>query len=122
MKINKRKYNKHSNALKLAVIKEVQSGQLTKSQACRKYGISGIGTLTYWLEQLGWPAVKRTAPPAVQHQDATSYRVQELEKEVKQLKRQLEDETLLKEGYAIMIDIAENQLGIPIRKKSSTKQ
>lgn len=122
MKTEKRKYNRYSKSIKLAVIKEVQSGQLTKSQACRKYGISSIGTLTYWLEQLGRPAVRKTAPPAVQHQDATSCRVQELEKQVKQLKRQLEDETLLKEGYAIMIDIAENQLGIPIRKKSSTKQ
>ncbi|OYZ29813.1 MAG: hypothetical protein B7Y24_14455 [Sphingobacteriales bacterium 16-39-50] len=40
---------------------------------------------------------------------------------IKQLERQLEDEQLRSEAYNKMIDIAERELNIPIRKKSNTK-
>ena len=43
-------------------------------------------------------------------------------KRIKELERQLEDEKIRAEGYSKMIDIAEGQLNISIRKKSTTKQ
>ncbi len=43
-------------------------------------------------------------------------------KRIKELERQLEDEKIRAEGYSKMIDIAEDQLKISIRKKSTTKQ
>ena len=47
---------------------------------------------------------------------------EELIKRLKELERRLEDEQLRAEGYSKMIDIAEDQLKITIRKKSDTKQ
>jgi len=41
---------------------------------------------------------------------------------IKELECQLEDEQLRSEAYNRMIDIAERNLNIPIRKKSNTKQ
>jgi cell division septum initiation protein DivIVA len=43
-------------------------------------------------------------------------------KRIKELERKLEDEQIRSEGLSKMIDIAEEQLKITIRKKSSTKQ
>ena len=40
---------------------------------------------------------------------------------IKELERQLEDEQLRSDAFNRMIDIAEKELQIPIRKKSNTK-
>ena len=45
-----------------------------------------------------------------------------LNKRIKELERDLEDAKLKAEGYSRMIDIAERELKIKIRKKPSTKQ
>ena len=41
--------------------------------------------------------------------------------EIAALKKELEDAKLLAEGYRRMIEIAEQELKIPIRKKPNTK-
>ncbi|GGE49119.1 hypothetical protein GCM10011413_14060 [Pedobacter psychrotolerans] len=46
---------------------------------------------------------------------------EELKARIKALERQLEDEQLRAEAYSRMIDIAESELKVPIRKKSSTR-
>jgi translation initiation factor 2B subunit (eIF-2B alpha/beta/delta family) len=46
----------------------------------------------------------------------------ELIKRIRELERQLEDEQMRSFGLSKMIDIAEDQLKISIRKKSATKQ
>jgi transposase len=46
---------------------------------------------------------------------------QDLLKRIKELEKQLETSQLKAEGYEIMIEIAEKELNIPIRKKSDTK-
>jgi hypothetical protein len=43
------------------------------------------------------------------------------EQQIAQLKKELEDAKLLAEGYRRMIEIAEQELKIPIRKKRNTK-
>jgi len=45
----------------------------------------------------------------------------ELQKRIKELERQLEDEKLRSEAYARMIEKAEKELKISIRKKTGTK-
>ena len=46
----------------------------------------------------------------------------ELKERIKKLEKELEDANLRAEAYSTMIDIAEKQLKIKIRKKSNTKQ
>jgi len=45
----------------------------------------------------------------------------EEQKQMKLLQKELEDARLLAEGYRRMIEIAEQELKIPIRKKLNTK-
>jgi hypothetical protein len=45
----------------------------------------------------------------------------EEQKQIQLLKKELEDAKLLAEGYRRMIEIAETELKIPIRKKPNTK-
>ena len=46
---------------------------------------------------------------------------EELQQEILQLHKQLEITQLKAEGYELMIEIAEKELKIPIRKKFDTK-
>ena len=43
------------------------------------------------------------------------------QRQIEVLKKELEDAKLLAEGYRRMIEIAETELKIPIRKKPNTK-
>ena len=43
------------------------------------------------------------------------------QQQIEHLKKELEDARLLAEGYKRMIEIAETELKIPIRKKPNTK-
>jgi hypothetical protein len=47
--------------------------------------------------------------------------VEELQKKIKQLEQQLLDSQLKEEAYRRMIDIAEKELKVSIRKKPNTK-
>jgi len=47
---------------------------------------------------------------------------QEKDLRIKSLEKALEMEKLRSRGFEVMIDVAEKQLNIPIRKKAGTKQ
>lgn len=98
-----------------AIIREVATGQLSKAEAKRKYNIYGNGTINYWISKFR----DSSRPTAM---DFNKLSKKELIKKLKKLERQLEDEQIRSEGYSKMIDIAEEQLNIEIRKKSDAKQ
>lgn len=54
--------------------------------------------------------------------DSKELTLSEALKEIKRLKKALDLETMRSAGYSHMIELAEQQFNIPIRKKSGTKQ
>jgi hypothetical protein len=50
-----------------------------------------------------------------------SFEIQQLKKRIKELENQLEDTEMKAIAFSTMIDLAENEFKIPIRKKSNTK-
>lgn len=107
----------YSNSLKKEVIREVQSGLLSKAEARRKYDISGSSSIIEWIRKFDskLPDNRKIMDYKKSDKDA-------LIKRIKELERQLEDEQMRSFGLSKMIDIAEDQLKITIRKKSVTKQ
>lgn len=107
----------YKESLKRDVIFQIQSGKMTKEEARRAYGIKGHSTVLKWIRKFA-------------EQDSYSYRFmddnksenKDLIKRIKELERQLEDEQIRSFGYSKMIDIAEEQLKVSIRKKLNTKQ
>jgi transposase-like protein len=110
-------YNSYTDSFRREVVGLVLSGQLSKEQARRKYGIKGHSTIMNWIRKLEGRDLIYSYMP--RHEKATK---QELLKRLKALERELEDEKIRSEGLSKMIDIAEEQLKITIRKKSGTKQ
>jgi len=109
--------NFYSESLKREVVREVQSGTLSKSEARRKYDIRGCGCINKWISKFDGknPDNRKFMDYKKTDKDALIKRIRELE-------RQLEDEQIRSTGLSKMIDIAEEQLKISIRKKSVTKQ
>jgi transposase len=118
----KENYNYYDDALKLSILEEVLSGQLTKEQARRKYQIKGSSAILNWMRKFGVADRKGISLYFAAMKPQKELSQEELLKRVKELERALEDAELKAEGYSRMIDIAERELKISIRKKSNTKQ
>ena len=108
--------NFYSESLKKEVVHEIKLGLLSKSEVKRKYGIKGWGCIYRWISNFDDNSDNRKLMDYTKSDKAT------LIKRIKELERQLEDEQIRSMGYSKMIDIAEEQLKISIRKKPDTKQ
>lgn len=110
----KQKQQKFTETFKRQVISEVLSGQLTKEQARRRYQIKGKSLVLNWIRKFDLPTPIYMSEQSLNEKD--------LQSKIKRLERELEDAQLKAEAYSKMIDIAERELKISIRKKSNTKQ
>ena len=109
-------FRKYEDDFKMRVVREVLSGELTQKEANDQYGIRGHSTILNWIRKFD---------------DNKSFSfimtpnkklgIQDLQQRIKELEFQLENERLRSEGFSKMIDIAEQELKITIRKKSNTK-
>ena len=109
-------YNYYSESFKRDVVREILDGHISKAEAKRKYGIKGCGCIINWIRKF------ETSDPHQSTMDYSKLDKEELIKRIKELERKLEDEEIRSFGYNKMIDIAEKQLDITIRKKPDTKQ
>ncbi len=110
----KQRQQKFTETFKRQVIAEVLSGRLTKEQARKQYQIRGKSLIINWIRKFDLPTPIYMSEPSLNEKD--------LQTKIKRMERELEDAQLRAEAYSKMIDIAERELKISIRKKSNTKQ
>jgi transposase len=123
----KRTQKDYSLSFKLQVVQEVERGELSIKGSLRKYGIQSYGTVLNWLRKYGtfdWENQTPTHMPKSAEQ-----KIFELEQKVKLLEKQkafLEHQIDRSERKAVlfdmMIDLAEKEFNIPIRKKCLPEQ
>jgi transposase len=122
----------YSKRFKRKVIEEYLATGCTKMSLLRKYNIQFKSAIQTWMRRLGYtdplPSASRQPPklkfgkiiltslPKNKKQSQTDF-----EKKIRELERQLEDEKLRSEAYARIIEIAEKEYKIPIRKKPNTR-
>lgn len=117
---------------RINMIEEYLSGGYTKAGIWYKYTgqLDEHGKMLQWMRKLGYiddEPVQRTLPSRADLDYLQSVKSSstndpaELHKEIKKLKKQLEEARLKQEGYKLMIEIAEKEYKIPIRKKPNTK-
>ncbi len=110
----RKKGDRYSTRFKWQVIEEVRRGELSQSEAGRKYGIRGHSTISKWIRKLGGELPLKTI---VDKNEKQAY----LER-IRDLEQALEQERIRSQAYEEMINIAEDHFKIPISKKSNTKQ
>ncbi len=125
MKINyvKRTQKDYSMSFKLQVVQEIEQGLITRTQALDKYGIQARSTIRTWLKKYGKFDYNFTLDQTMSK--TPEQRILELESQVRLLEKQkaraeylayrADKKAIL---FDMMIDIAEQEFNIPIRKKS----
>jgi transposase len=121
----------YSIELKHKICKEHIEEGICLAELVRKYNLSCHSLIHDWLRKLGYiPGVDRRTRSAYIGIENFSELKNKSEKkgpktaeqqEIELLKKQLEDTRLQVEGYRRMIEIAETELKLPIRKKRNTK-
>lgn len=115
--------SKYSPAIVRAVLYDVQTSSQTLAQIAAKYGLpKGSGSMiSKWVKKYSsdFSAMKELQPTAVNTDIMLSAAKIEREKE---LQKQLEEAKRRIICLETMIDIAEREIGVDIRKKSGTKQ
>ncbi|QSE99084.1 helix-turn-helix domain-containing protein [Fulvivirga lutea] len=123
----KRTQKDYTLSLKLQVVKEVESGELSTGAAQRKYGIQARSTVMSWLRKYGsfdWENQTPSNMPKTPEQKVMELeaKVKLLEKQKKLLEHQLAQSDQKSIIFDMMIDLAEKEYAIPIRKNSSPEQ
>ena len=123
----KRSQRDYSMSLKLQIVRAIEQGELTTTGAQRKYGIQARSTLVSWLRKFGnfdWENKTPSHMPKTPEQQ-----IMELEAKIKLLEKQksfLEQQAHVADKKAIifdmMIDLAEKEYRIDIRKNSCPEQ
>ena len=123
----KRTQKDYSMSLKLQIVQEIERGTTSISQVKKDYGIQSRSTIVQWLRKFGnfdWDNQTPSNMPKSPEQ-----KIMELEAQVRLLEKQkalLEREAYVADKKAIifdmMIDIAEKEYQIDIRKNSSPEQ
>lgn len=123
----KRTQKDYNMSFKLQIVQEIERGNLTTHQACRKYGIQARSTIVQWLRKFGNFDWENQTPSNMSK--SPEQKIMELEAKVKLLEKQkafLEQQAFVSDKKAIifdmMIDIAEKEYQIDIRKNSSPEQ
>ncbi|MCC7318630.1 MAG: hypothetical protein IT219_08850 [Bacteroidales bacterium] len=121
----RKKVNQFPDELKYKIVQEYLGTSLSQKELMNKYGFRGNSCITNWMRKFGlsYPTEERLK---IVHQmskeDSKPQQERELEQKIKILEKELEHEKLRTRALTTMIDIAEKELKISIRKKSGAKQ
>lgn len=123
----KRTQKDYSMSFKLQIVQEIEQGHLTATEATKKYEIQCRKTVVNWLKKFGNFDWENQTPFTMSK--SPEQKIMELEAKVKLLEKQksfLEQQAFVADKKAIifdmMIDIAEKEYQIDIRKNSSPEQ
>lgn len=112
---------------KLSVVREVEQTGIGLCAISRKYGIQSETTVKRWLEKYGtfdWANIKLGTMPKSKEQELLELqeKVKMLEKKNARLEHELDMSCHKAAIFDLMIDLAEKEYKIDIRKNSSPEQ
>lgn len=110
----------YSEVFKRGVVKDIEAGFLNKDEARRKYKISGKTTVLGWCRKYGELTSLGVNLRTVNNKKGKELDV--LKARIRELEKGLSNSNLKVELLEKIIDLAEREYKIPIRKKSGAKQ
>lgn len=118
---SRRPYQRRSEANKRKIVREVNQELIGIRAACRKYGLNR-NTLKSWLVQFSLPTLEEPLPTEQSPDMPDRSSNQTLNRQVQALTKALAQSQLKINGLQTMIEVAESELKIKIRKKYGTKR
>lgn len=119
----KRTQRDYSMSFKLRLVGEIERGEISEVEAKKQYGIQSKATIRNWVKNFGnldrtYELKKRKMKSPEQKLLELEQQIKLLEQKNKSLERDLSDTKKKAAFFDMMIDIAEEDLNITIRKKS----
>ena len=117
----RRKVIRFQDEVALQIATEFLTTDATIRELQAKYGFSGSGTIYFWIKKFGLskPDEKTIKMNRMmKNEREKTSREEALEREVEELRKQLEMEKLKSETYQKMIEIVERNFSISIKKKA----
>jgi transposase-like protein len=121
----KRKVNHFTDEFKSQVIQEYLTTEITYEGLKKKHSIKGNSCIPNWKRKFGTSQITEeqiNLQRTMSKEEEKTPRERKLEAKVKELEKALEQERLRTLALDTMINVAERDLKISIRKKSGTKQ
>ena len=122
----KRTQKDYSLSLKLQIVQEIEQGLLTTTGALEKYGVQASSTVRSWLKKYGNFDYQFTIQKGMSK--TPEQRILESEQQIRLLEKQKNRAEYLADRadkkvilFDMMIDYAEKEFNIPIRKKQEPK-
>lgn len=114
----------YSEEFKWKVVREVLSGKLTKEEARRVYSIGGNCTVLYWMRAFSGVGDYRSGGQVCEDlmDMAQTTKLEQAQQEIARLSEELKRERMRAELWQKMVEVAEEELQIDIRKKFGAKQ
>jgi predicted RNase H-like nuclease (RuvC/YqgF family) len=116
--------NQNQVAFRRWLVREISAGRMTLKDALERFDFghknqeTSRTILRDWIKQYS-PSIPVTLPVMSEKE---RQKLEALQKQVKELEKQLENAQMKNVALETMIDVAEDQLKIKIRKKSGPKQ
>ena len=117
----KRKYKssiRYSESFKRRVVREIELG-LSYQAAVLKYDLSGRSLITHWRKEFSSELASIIPKPMTPEEEKE---LSQLKKRNEELAKSLKEASLRILGLETLIDVAEEELKIEIRKKPGSKQ
>ncbi len=115
----KRTQRDYSLAFKLAVVDQVEKGELTYKQAQEHYGIQGCSTVLVWLRKHGRLDWSLGAPTFLGRGYQVDKPKTELtpEQRIKALEKELADTKMKADFFEAVVNVLESDYGVSVVKK-----
>lgn len=113
---SKRTQRDYTLAFKLAVVEQVEKGELTYKQAQSRYGIQGRSTVLVWLRKHGRQGWGRAASCAAMPPDKQTLPLTP-EQQIKALQVQLKEANEKARLFEAMLDVLKKDYGVRVVKK-----
>lgn len=118
----KRTQRDYSLTFKLAVVDQIEKGELTYKQAQTRYGIQGRSTVLVWLRKYGRQDWSQGAAIRAGRSEAmTDPANLTPEQRIKELEQQLQVMSQKAQFFEAVVDVLKNDYGVSIVKKRPGK-
>lgn len=117
--------NKFTDDFKLMVVQDYLSTDISQSELKKKYNFRGSNNIYNWMRKFGLSKPsedQKELHRAMAKEKQKSALEQELELKIRKLEEDLKREQFRTKALNVMIDIAERELKVDIRKKSGAKR
>ena len=117
--------NKFTDDFKLMVVQDYLSSGISQPELKKKYNFGGNQNIYRWMRKFGLSKPSEDQIElhrAMAKEKQKSTLEQELELKIKKLEEDLKREQFRTKALSTMIDIAERELKVDIRKKSGAKR